>query len=423
MLFCGERQKEMGSRGKYSALAAAVCLQLCVGIFYVWSIFQGPVMKYCGWTSGEASTTFYIMLAVNLVGMIAGGRINYHKGPRFAVTLGWVIFVSGLFLSSLVPGNMGWLFYITHGGITAFGIGICYITVISFVQRWWPGKKGLASGITVAAYGLATVVQTPILNWLLSDRMLGVSGTFRVLCLAFCAVFLMAVWFVKNPPEGYTESSKYEVNQTIKQLSPRQIVKTKAYYLVLICFFCFPPAYYILNPLFKLLGEARGLQEPVAVASVMITGIANVLGRFTAPALSDCVGVKKVFYMLFAIMFTSSLLMAFAQGILFIVLIALISYAYGGWAGIIPCITVELFGARHLESNYGMVMISPAIAGLVFPAAANALSSGGQPGMFSFILPAAGCIIGLIVSMHINFARSCEGAPSPQGMQELTENN
>lgn len=413
----------MGSRGKYAALTAAVFLELCLGVYFVWSIFQGPVMKYCGWTSSQASMTFYIMLGVNLVGMIIGGRINYRKGPRFTIIVGWAIFVSGLFLSSLVPRGSGWLFYVTHGGFSAFGIGVSYVTVLSFVQRWWPDKKGLATGIIVSAYGLSTVVLTPILNWLLSAGMLGVSWTFRVLSIAFTAVFLMAVWFVKDPPAGYTERYKSEAYQCLRQLSPREIVKTKSYYLVLVCFFFFPPAYYILNPLFKLLGEARGLNESLAVASVMITGVANVLGRFSAPAFSDAIGVKRVFYILFAIMFVSSLSIAFAQGIMFIVLIALVAYAYGGWAGIIPVITMELFGERHLESNYGMVMITPAVAGLVFPAVSNALSSGGMPSLLSFAVPAVGCVIGFIVSTRINIPGTRKEQILTQNCRELAENN
>jgi OFA family oxalate/formate antiporter-like MFS transporter len=154
----------------------------------------------------------------------------------------------------------------------------------------------------------------------------------------------------------------------------------------------------------------------------MITGVANVIGRFTAPALSDAIGVKRVFYILFALMFVSSLSMIFAQGMLFIVVIALISYTYGGWTGIIPVITVELFGAKHFQSNYGMVMITPAIAGLVFPVAAGALSNSDMPSLFSFAVPALACVIGFIVSTRINFPKRSEPA-LPESLQELAQNN
>jgi OFA family oxalate/formate antiporter-like MFS transporter len=411
-------------KGKYSALIAAVFLQLCIGVYYVWSIFQGPVMKLYGWTTAQSSATFSVMLAVNVGGMILGGWLNHRKGPRFSITAGWIIFIFGLLMSSFVPVSAPWLMYVSFGGLVAGSVGIVYVTIIAVVQRWWQDKKGVAAGVTAAAFGAATVVLTPVVNWLVSDSVLGVAWTFRALAIAFTVVFLAAVWFIKDPSKEYMDSFAHE-NPSLalqRQLKPSEIVRTKEYYLVLGIFICLPPAYYILNPLIKQLGELRGLPEALAMGSVMITGVASVIGRFTAPALSDVIGLKKVLYLLFAVMFVSSLLMAMAQGFLFIVLIALIAYAYGGWTGVIPVTTVELFGAKHLDSNYGIVMVTPAFSGVVFPAIANLLSVDGVPAAFTFLVPAAGCIIGFIVGLKLRIPgerrkeRLREAAQGPAGV-------
>jgi len=393
----------MNIKGRFTVLIASVVLQLCLGIYYIWNIFLIPVMNLYGWTSLQTSMTFYILIAFNTVGFIVGGKINYKKGPRLTLLLGWGFFVSGLLLSSVVPVNCPWLLYITYGVITGFGIGAGYITIISCTQSWWPHRKGLAAGITVGAYGASTLVLVPIVNYIISEKVLGVSLTFRTLAICFSLIFFIVIWFIKNPSAGYAENMLTNDNNfsVQKQYSLREVVKTKEFYKILLCFFFLPPAYYLLNPIFKSLGQLRGLSEAAALGNVMVSGVASVFGRLSAPSLADKVGVRKVIYLLYIIMFISTLSLVFAQGFLFIIFIFLVAYAYGGWAGIIPVTVSDYFGTKHLTSNYGIVMISPSLSGLVFPMAANLLSVQGIPNVLTFMVPITGCIIGFIISLSL----------------------
>ena len=164
---------------KVMPLVSGAIIQLCIGIIYIWSIFQPAVMEYYSWSADNASVTFSIMLATFVLGIVVGGRLNDKKGPRLVVFLGGLMFCAGIFLSSLVPQDMPWLIYLFYGGMAGFGVGAAYTSTISCAQKWFMDKKGFATGVIVCTFGASTVVFTPIVNTLLKN--VGVSQTFLTL--------------------------------------------------------------------------------------------------------------------------------------------------------------------------------------------------------------------------------------------------
>ncbi|MEA5004681.1 MAG: MFS transporter, partial [Christensenella sp.] len=280
----------MKSQNKFLPLFSGAIIQLCIGIIYIWSIFQPSVMEYYSWSAADASLTFSIMLATFVLGIVLGGRLNDKKGPRPVVFLGGAMFVAGILLSSFVPQNMPWLIYVCYGGMAGFGVGAAYTSTISCAQKWFLDKKGFATGIIVCTFGASTVVFTPIVNTLL--KAVGVSQTFLILALIFAVIILIFGWFVKNPSKEYMDAFNVSVPDlsTQKQFTPLEMVKTKYYYFIFLAMMLITPAYFIINPLLKSLGELRNLSEAAALAGVMVTGIASAAGRLLAPWMSDKIG-------------------------------------------------------------------------------------------------------------------------------------
>ncbi|KMZ53535.1 MFS transporter [Dorea sp. D27] len=395
--------KNMKNGNRYLALAGGVVVQLFVGIIYIWSIFQGPVIEHFGWTHSGAALTFSFMLPMNVLGVIAGGMLNDRKGARFVLHLGGILMTAGLLLSSFIPTGQPWLLYITYAGMGGFGGGLAYNATVSCAQKWWLDRKGLAGGIIVCAYGMSTVVFTPVVNMLLGRHGAGVQTTFRILAAVFAIIVLTVGWFVVNPADEYIESRMKENGEWRgkKQYKPREVLASKNYYMLLICLLCLTPAYLMLNPLIKSLGELRGLSEKIAVISVMITGLASACGRLTAAWLSDRIGCKKVLLILYIATTLSVLFLWHIRGNMFIVLIALIAYAYGGCAGVTPILATDFFGTEYMSSNFGLVMISVMISGIVYPALGTAVSPGGIPSAPAFLIPAILCIAGCVALCRV----------------------
>ncbi|MEA5004389.1 MAG: MFS transporter, partial [Christensenella sp.] len=105
-----------------------------------------------------------------------------------------------------------------------------------------------------------------------------------------------------------------------------------------------------------------------------------------------------VIFVLYLITIVCILLLTFAQSYLFIVLIALVAFAFGGSAGVFPAVTADYFGIKNNGVNYGLVMIAFAVSGLLFPAIAKIVTIDGIPTAWTFIIPAAACVVGIIVT-------------------------
>lgn len=394
--------------GKYRPLIAGAIIQLCIGIIYIWSVFRAPVIAYYTPFVGEdtavtcASLTYSIMLATFVLGIIVGGRLSDKRGPRPVVYMGGLMFFAGIILSAVcvtwAPGAP-WLICLFYGGIAGFGVGAAYTSTIGCAQRWFLDRKGFATGIIVCTFGASTVVFTPVVNALLAAN--GVSMTFLTLSLIFLVVIMICAAFVKNPPKEYTEqfakAAPALANQA--QYTPGEMLRTKSFWLLFVSMLLLLPAYFILNPLFLTLGEARGLSEAAALGSVMVTGIASAAGRLVAPWLSDRMKRKSVIMLLFVIMLASVLLLIFAQGFFYIVLIALVTFAFGGSAGVYPAVTGDYFGAKNVGVNYGLVMVAFAISAIVFPTLATAVNTGGEATALTFIIPAIACVVGMVVTV------------------------
>lgn len=380
-------------------LVAGAVIQLCIGIIYIWSIFQPAVMEYYGWNAGDASVTFSIMLATFVLGIVLGGRINDKKGPRPVVFMGGLIFCAGIFLASLVPQSMPQLIWLFYGGMAGFGVGAAYTSTISCAQKWFMDKKGFATGVIVCTFGASTVVFTPVVNTLL--KAVGVSQTFLILSIIFLAVILIFGWFVKNPSQAYMDQFTARVPDLSKQkqCTPGEVLKSKYYYFIFFSMLLLTPAYFIINPLLKSLGELRNLTEAAALAGVMVTGMASAAGRLLAPWLSDRIGRRNVLFILYGITLVCIILLIFAQSYAFIALIALVSFAFGGSAGVYPAVTADYFGIKNNGVNYGLVMIAFAVSGLMFPAIAKIVTPGGVPTAWTFAVPAIGAVVGIIITM------------------------
>ncbi|MCE5188384.1 MAG: MFS transporter [Eubacteriales bacterium] len=386
-------------RKRILTLISAVCVQLCVGIIYIWSIFRVPVMEYFGWDSTQASLTFSIMLPLNMLGVLVGGILCDRRGIRPVVLTGAAFAVSGLYLTSLVSSANAALLYVFYAGLCGFGGGLVYASAIASVNQWWTRHKGFAVGLTIGAYGCSTVVFGAWVNRMLSSH-LGVQGTFRTLSLIFLLVFAASVWMLRNAPDGVGLARSEAPDQAVvgqKQYTPQKVLATPVYYLLVICLVCLTAPYLMLNTTMKSFAVARGLTAEMAVVTVMTTGIASAAGRIISAWMTDKTSVQTVLIMLFCLALTATGVLFYASGIWFIAAIALVAFAYGGCAAITPLLAISFFGTKYMSSIMGLLIISAIIAGMAHPAIAAKISVDGLPSATTFIVMESIVLGGLIL--------------------------
>lgn len=391
-----ERIVTMKTKNRYCILTAGMIIQFCAGIIYMWSVFRGPVSAHLNWDAGSASLTSSIMLAMFVLGIILGGYAQDKIGPKKVTLAGSIMIGSGMACTGLITGNTPWLVYITYGVIGGLGVGTVYMSTIAAVQKWFPDKRGFASGMIVSAFGFSLVVFAPLAKSMLSG--MGVPNTFIIFGISFFVVCGFCALFIQNPPEGYMPDG-YKPAQTAntkRQYSPKEIIKTKQFYLLAGGLLFTLPAYFILNPVFLSLGADRGLTEELALIGVSMTGISSAAGRLIVSWASDKTGRKPAMVAIAVIILCASLTMIVGQGILFLACIVLISFGFGGAASVYSAMTAESFGTKYGGMNFGLVMIGFGVSALVSQNISKELTAGGNY-TSSFVLAAATCAVAIVL--------------------------
>ena len=386
----------MKTKNRYFILTAGMCIQFCAGIIYMWSVFRGPVSAHLNWSSESSALTSSVMLAMFVSGIIFGGLAQDKYGPKPVTLAGSVLIGAGMAGTAFVTAGAPWLVYITYGIIGGLGVGTVYTATIAAVQKWFPDRRGFASGMIVSAFGFSLAVFAPLAKSMLSG--LGVSSTFLIFGAAFLVLCGISSLFIQNPPEGYAPAG-YVPAQTVntkKQYSPKEIIKTKQFYLLAGGLLFTLPAYFILNPVFLSLGAVRGLSEELALLSVSLTGISSAAGRLIVSWVSDKIGRKAAMIAIAVLILCASLIMTAGEGILFLVCIMIVSFGFGGAASVYAAMTAESFGTKYGGMNFGLVMIGFGVSALIFPSISNRLTAGGSY-TSSFVLAAATCAAAIII--------------------------
>ena len=422
---------------RYRILAAGMLAQFCAGIIYMWSVFQKPVVEYLSWDSGAAKLTSSIMLAMFVLGIIAGGFVQDKLGPKKATLIGSCLIGCGMASTSFVTAGAPWLIYITYSIIGGLGVGTVYTSTIAAVQKWFPDKRGFASGMIVSSFGFSLVAFAPLAESMLYSD-LGVRYTFLVFGISFLVICSVCAMFISNPPEGHIPaghspkrhpsaghspegrpsaghspeghpstghspeghpSTGHVANlpaSTRRQYSPREILKTKQFYLLAGALVFTLPAYFILNPVFRTLGVERGLREEIALLGVMITGISSAAGRLVVSWVSDKTGRKTAMIAIAAMILIASLVMIVGRDLVFLICIVVISFGFGGASGVYSAMTAESFGTKYGGTNFGLVMLGFCASALIFPTVSNSLTAGGSY-TSSFIVAAATCVVAMVL--------------------------
>lgn len=385
---------------KLAALIAGLAVMLCVGILYMWSVFQSYVMNYHGWSSADVSMTSALMIAFFVIGNILCGLVQEKYDPRLLSLVGGLMFSCGMFLTSFVGSKYPWMLYITYSLISGLGCGIAYSNVLSALQKWYASKSGMITGLTVCFFGLSVVILSPITESLLSN--MGVPATFRILSIVFLVVISIASLFVTKPDVAYyrQEASLVLNPDEFKQFTPKEVIKSPIYYYISVSLFFSSGAYLMLVPFIMTIAMARGMDSQMALIAVMSTGVGNAAGRIIAPAVSDKFGRTNTIIACCILSAIACILMISATDIMYIVAIFLIAFAYGGNSGTNPVISTELFGATNSGTNYGLILISLAVSSITFGKLSTAAgSAAGGDFTTVLIICAAVCIVPIILML------------------------
>ncbi len=342
----------MEKRGfRIAPVIACVVTMLCVGIVYMWNVFQQPVMDHYGWEKTAVSFISAVNLFAFTAGIFLGGVIVDRRGPRIVNMISGVLFFVGLFLSSVLPKSAPWLIYVTYGVLGGVGVGLAYAGATNCLQKWLPARRGFASAIATCAFGTSIVVCVPIAKAFLRQ---GVPFAFRMLGSILGAIVFVCAFFIFTPPGGYMADKLPPRAEEKAPYSVGEALKDPRFWFMCTPLFFMTVTYMVVNPIIQTLGAERGLSPALLTTTSMLVGIASAVSRFIVPTISDRLGRARSILVMTVLMLVCALLMIFVRGPLYTVVIFLIVCAYSGPAGVYPAMTGDAFGMKNTGTIFGL---------------------------------------------------------------------
>ena len=363
-------KQQFAAKHPWMILAAGAAIQVLTGIPAAWGVFQQPVMDEFALSEEGAGDAFGILIAAFGVGCVLGGFLQDKKGPRCAALWGTALLCGGFFAAALLPGAWGRWFFAAFSIPAGLGTAFLYPSIQSCAQKWYRGRKGLATGVIGGAVGLSGAFLTLFVRLALRGfgPVQGIRGAFWALGALTLPVCLAGSALLADPPQGPQAGTPRGGGI---DLAPRQMLRTRQYWLCAGAVCCSTPAVLLFSPILLKLGMERGLDERTALWSVVLGSVGSAAGRLLMPLLSDKIGRRPADMILFGVSLGLSAAFLFARGWAVIAVYAGLTFCYSGLAAVLPALSTDLFGLPHAGVNYGFLALGQSVGSLLFPFAAN----------------------------------------------------
>ena len=363
-------KQQFAAKHPWMILAAGAAIQVLTGIPAAWGVFQQPVMDEFALSEEGAGDAFGILIAAFGVGCVLGGFLQDKKGPRCAALWGTALLCGGFFAAAFLPGRAGWGFFLAFSIPAGLGTAFLYPSIQSCAQKWYRGRKGLATGVIGGAVGLSGAFLTLFVRLALRGfgPVQGIRGAFWALGALTLPVCLAGSALLADPPQDPQAGTPRGGGI---DLAPRQMLRTRQYWLCAGAVCCSTPAVLLFSPILLKLGMERGLDERAALWSVVLGSVGSAAGRLLMPLLSDKIGRRPADMILFGVSLGLSAAFLFARGWAVIAVYAGLTFCYSGLAAVLPALSTDLFGLPHAGVNYGFLALGQSVGSLLFPFAAN----------------------------------------------------
>ena len=375
---------------------AALAVHLCIGQAYAFSVFNGPLTKAIGITQSSPDdwslTTlgWIFSIAIVFLGLSAAfaGKWLEKVGPRRTMFTAACCFGGGFLISSLgVKFHQIALLYLGYGVVGGIGLGLGYVSPVSTLIRWFPDRRGMATGMAIMGFGGGAMIAAPLsvllMNHFKSDTSVGVAETFVVLGIAYFISMSIGAFTIRVPapdwkPEGWTPPATTNKMITRNHVHIDQALKTPQFYLIwLVLFLNVTAGIGILGQASVMIQESFKSTVTAAAAAgfVGLLSLFNMGGRFIWASASDYIGRKNTYFVFFAIgAVLYYLVPTFASTgniVMFVLAYCVILSMYGGGFATVPAYLADMFGTAFVGGIHGRLLTAWAAAGVVGPMLVN----------------------------------------------------
>lgn len=356
--------------------AAAVFMQVLLGILYSWSVFRSPLAQLHGWSKAETIAPYRYSILAFAAAMIVGGIWQDRQGPRLVASVGGILLGLGCLLASFYGDTVQGLI-LAYGLVAGAGVGFAYVTPIAMCVKWFPDRRGMIVGLAVMGFGIGPLLFGPLLELLIGKDVSKMSETIPRTFLILSALFFIGVTgaaqLYRTPPVGWKPDGWTAPPGRLGAMDVGALgmLKTWQFYGLWLMYFLGSSVG------LTAIGEASPLLQEMAKTQTLISAgaglgimsIFNGAGRLAWGSISDRIGRQRAVLGMCSCSIVAC--MAFlrdASG--FWPLLAglcLAALAYGGYLALMPAFTADYYGAKNVGANYGLVFSAWGVCGFVVP--------------------------------------------------------
>jgi MFS family permease len=375
---------------------AALCVHLCIGQAYAFSVFNLPMTKLIGITAsapGDWKLTdlgWIFTLAIFCLGVSAAvfGRWVEDGGPRRAMFTAALCFGGGFLIAAVgVHVHNIWIVYLGYGVLGGIALGIGYISPVSTLIKWFPDRPGMATGMAIMGFGGGALIASPLSVWLMArfstPSHVGVAETFVVLGIVYFIFMMVGAAIVRVPapgwkPAGWTAPAQPPKLVTSADVYVYTALKTPQFWLIW-CVLCLNVTAGI-----GVIGQASAMSQEMfpgkvgvvaAAGFVGLMSLFNMAGRFLWASASDYMGRKNTYFVFFILGTALYATVPTAGRIgsvgLFVLCFLIIISMYGGGFATIPAYLKDMFGTRYVGAIHGLLLTAWSAAGVFGPVLVN----------------------------------------------------
>ncbi|WP_036300320.1 OFA family MFS transporter [Methylotenera sp. L2L1] len=429
--FSKERITANPSFNRWLVPPAALAIHLSIGMAYGFSVFWLPLSKAlgikdpiacadtmsiwarafatdCDWKVSDLGwmfTLFFVFLGTSAA---VFGHWLEHAGPRKAGAVAALCWGGGLLLSAYgVYAHQLWLMWLGSGVIGGIGLGLGYISPVSTLIKWFPDRRGMATGMAIMGFGGGAMIGAPLANTLMSHfstpTSVGVWQTFAIMGVFYFIAMMIGALCYRVPPTGWVPKGWVPpLNNGNSMITNRHVHVNHAHktpqFWLLWAVLCLNVSAGIgvigmASPMLQevfggaLIGEQLKLAELSSDQLLRVTAIGagfagllslfNILGRIGWASLSDTLGRKRTYIIFFALGFFLYISAPWAGTVgsvaVFAGLFCIILTMYGGGFATIPAYLADIFGTQHVGAIHGRLLTAWATAGVLGPVIVNYL--------------------------------------------------
>ncbi|HEX4557019.1 MAG TPA: oxalate/formate MFS antiporter [Xanthobacteraceae bacterium] len=347
---------------------------------YVWTLFTGPLNQRLGTTLPQIQVTFSLLIVLQTFFSPFQAYLVDRFGPRLLISVGAIMSGGSWLLAAHADSLM--MLYITYGVIGGFGTGIIYVGIIGLMVRWFPDRRGLATGLAAAGYGFgAFFTSFPIDSMIKSS---GYEHTLVVWGIIQAVIGVAAALGLRTPPEdyqpeGYDPTTVQLEMQSKRSFTPKEMLTNPIFYLLFIMMAMMSTSGLMV------VSNVGPFANEFKVAGVLVLGMAalplsltlsRVTNGLTRPFfgwVSDHIGRENTMALAFALEAVAILvLFAFIDNpAMFVVLTGLVFFGWGEIFSLFPSTLTDTFGPKFAATNYGFLYIAQGVGSILGgPAAA-----------------------------------------------------